>query len=83
MLRRHQKLMRLEWGSDDDERKSRNKAHSAMYSSVGVLAGDDGVARLDQQLHALVDAVLSAVGDQDVARYLRWTVRLRLERAQL
>ena len=66
-----------------DERYTKNKAHSAMYASVGVLAGDDGVSRLHQQFHALVDAVLASVGDQDVARQLRRPVRFRLKRTQL
>lgn len=55
-----------------------------MYPSVSVLARDDRVSGLDQQLHALVDAVLSSVGDQHVARHFSGgAVRLRLELAQL
>lgn len=48
-----------------------NKAHHAENARVGILSGDDGISVVEEQFYALVDAMLRAVGGENVARQ-RW-----------
>lgn len=54
-----------------------------MDSGVSELSRDDWISWVYQQFHTLVDAMLAAVGDQNISWKLRRTMKILLEFAQL